>query len=104
MITMQFVVHQVHIITKSAISTCLDTESQCLKVGRNNQKRKMLDKKVKVLVAQSCPTPGGSDNKESTCNARDPGSVSGVRKIPRRRQWQPTPVSLPIHEIAKSWI
>ena len=31
---------------------------------------------------------GGSDGKESTCNA-------GVRKIPWTRKWQPTPVFLP---------
>ena len=33
---------------------------------------------------------GGSDGKESACNA-DPW----VRKIPWRREWQPTPVFLP---------
>ena len=31
--------------------------------------------------------PGGSDGKESACNA-------GVRKIAWRRKWQPTPVFL----------
>ena len=35
--------------------------------------------------------PGGSGNKESVCNAGDPW----VRKIPWRREWQPTPVVLP---------
>ena len=36
--------------------------------------------------------PGGSDSKESACNAEfDPC----VRKIPWRRKWQPTPVFLP---------
>ena len=34
--------------------------------------------------------PGGPEDKVSACNARDPG-----RKIPWRRQWQPTPVILP---------
>ena len=38
--------------------------------------------------------PGGSDNKESACNAGDPGST-WVRKIPWRRKWKPTPVLLP---------
>ena len=38
--------------------------------------------------------PGGSDGKESTCNVGDPGSI-GVRKIPWRREWQPTLVILP---------
>ena len=36
---------------------------------------------------------GGSDGKESACNAGDPGSLPG--KIPWRRKWQPTPVFLP---------
>ena len=41
-------------------------------------------------------SPGGSDDKESTYSARDPGSFNPwVRKIPWRREWQPTPVFLP---------
>ena len=36
---------------------------------------------------------GGSDGKESACNAGDPGSLPG--KIPWRRKWHPTPVFLP---------
>jgi len=32
--------------------------------------------------------PGGSDDKESACNARDPGFISW------RREWLPTPVFL----------
>ena len=43
--------------------------------------------------------PGGSDGKESGCNAGDLGLRLGfnpwVRKIPWRRAWQPTPVFLP---------
>ena len=43
--------------------------------------------------------PGGSDGKESVCNAGDLGSIPGfdpwVGKIPWRRAWQPTPVFLP---------
>ena len=38
---------------------------------------------------------GGSDGKESACNAGDLGSHAWVRKIPWRRAWQPTPVFLP---------
>ena len=38
--------------------------------------------------------PGGSDGKEST-QCRRPGFVPWVRKIPWRREWQPTPVFLP---------
>ena len=30
-----------------------------------------------------------------TCDIGDPGSIPGVRKIPWRRKWQPTLVSLP---------
>ena len=50
--------------------------------------------------------PGSSAGKESTCNAGDPGSISGLGispgegigyllQIPWIRQWQPTPVFLP---------
>ena len=42
---------------------------------------------------------GGSDCKESTYNAGEqglnPGSDPWVGKIPREREWQPTPVFLP---------
>ena len=38
--------------------------------------------------------PGGSDSKESSCNAA-PGFDPWVRKIPWRRKWQPSPVLLP---------
>ena len=36
-----------------------------------------------------------NDKKESTCNVGDLGLIPGVRKIPRRRAWHPTPVFLP---------
>ena len=39
--------------------------------------------------------PGGSDGKESVCNAGDLGSISGLGRFPWRRQWQLTPVFLP---------
>ena len=40
--------------------------------------------------------PAGSDSKESACNARDwPSFDPWVRKIPKRREWPPTPVFLP---------
>ena len=35
--------------------------------------------------------PGGSDGKESACNAGDLGLIPGLR----RRYWQPTSVFLP---------
>ena len=43
--------------------------------------------------------PGGSDGKESACNAGDLGSIPRFNpwkgKIPWRRTWQSTPVFLP---------
>ena len=60
--------------------------------------------------------PGGSDGKESACNAVNPGFDPWVRKIPWRREWQPTPVFLLEHPmdrgawwatvpgVAKSWM
>ena len=38
--------------------------------------------------------PGGSDSKESSCDAGEPGLIPRSRKIPWRRAWQPTPVFL----------
>ena len=39
--------------------------------------------------------PGGSDGKESACNAGDPGVIFGEGRIPWRRGCLLTPVSLP---------
>ena len=39
--------------------------------------------------------PGGSDGKESACNAGSLGLIPGVGKIPWTRAWQPTPGFLP---------
>ena len=42
--------------------------------------------------------PGGSDGKESTCNAggsRDTGSILDLGRSPGEGQWQLTPVFLP---------
>ena len=38
---------------------------------------------------------GGWDHKESSCDVGDPSFHAQVGKIPWRREWQPTPVSLP---------
>ena len=39
--------------------------------------------------------PGGSDGKETTCNAGDPGLIPGSGRFPWRKKWPPTPVVLP---------
>ena len=39
--------------------------------------------------------PDGTDGKESTCNAEDPGSIPESGRSPRKRAWQPTPIFLP---------
>ena len=49
----------------------------------------------KVVILNILGFPRGLDGKESTCNAGDPGFDPWVRKIPWRREWQPTPLFLP---------
>ena len=39
--------------------------------------------------------PGGSDSKESACNAGDLGSIPGSGRSPGEGNWQPTLVFLP---------
>ena len=39
--------------------------------------------------------PGGSEGKESTCNAGETGSIPGSGRFPWRRECLPTPVFLP---------
>ena len=40
-------------------------------------------------------SPGGSDSKESACDAGDPGLIPGLGRFPQRIEWQLTPVFLP---------
>ena len=64
-----------------------------------------LDPIVKVLylsyisLKEFKPTfrsfPGGSDSKESACNAGDESSIPGSGRFPWRRAWLPTPAFLP---------
>ena len=49
----------------------------------------------KVVILNISGFPHGLDGKESACNAGDPGFDPWVRKIPWRREWQPTPLFLP---------
>ena len=39
--------------------------------------------------------PGGSEDKESACNAGDTGLIPGWGRFPGERKWQPTLVFLP---------
>ena len=47
-----------------------------------------------LTVIRRC-FPDGSEGKESTCNAGDPGSFPGLGRFPWRRKCQLTPVFLP---------
>ena len=40
-------------------------------------------------------SPGGSDDKESTCKVGEPRFDPWIGKIPWRREWLPTPMFLP---------
>ena len=60
--------------------------------------------------------PGGSDSKESACNAGDPGSIPGSGRSPGEGNDYPLQYSClensmnrgvwwaTVHEVAKSWI
>ena len=39
--------------------------------------------------------PGGSEGKESACNAGDLSSITGSERSPGEEKWQPTPVLSP---------
>ena len=77
------------------------------------------------LFKQNCPCifgintsilgfPGGSDGKESDCNAEDPSLIPGSGRFPWRKEWLTTPIFLPgefldrrdwwaiVHGVAKS--
>ena len=53
---------------------------------------------LEFLTRSIWGSPGGSDSKESACNAGDLGFFPALGRSPRdgrKRKWQPTPVSLP---------
>ena len=50
---------------------------------------------IRIIQISYSFLPCGLDSKESTCNTRDPGSISGLGRPPGEGQWQPTPVFLP---------
>ena len=45
--------------------------------------------------------PGGSDGKESACNAGDQGLIPGSGRLPGVREWLPTPVFLPENSMGR---
>ena len=49
----------------------------------------------KPEIKRNIKFPGGSDSKESVCNAGDLRFNPWFGKIPWRREWQPTPMFLP---------
>ena len=53
----------------------------------------------KKMISNICKwfkgLPWWLSGEKSTCSVRDMGLIPGVRKIPRRRTWQVTPVFLP---------
>ena len=56
--------------------------------------RKIPWRRVRLPAPVFLGFPGGSDGKESTCNAGDPGSIPGWGRFPWRREWKPAPVFL----------
>ena len=48
-----------------------------------------------IISKQSELVSGGSEGKESACNAGALGSIPGLGRFPGRKGWQPTPVFLP---------
>ena len=50
-----------------------------------------------MILAANLVTQFGlpSDDKESTCNVGDLGSIPGLGRFPWRKEWLPTPVFLP---------
>ena len=48
-----------------------------------------------VIVVICISKAGGSDGKESACNAGNPSLIPGLGRFPWKREWQSTPVFLP---------
>ena len=81
-----FVKRDIHISWFSAF--CVLRESDILHDGRGLERQTTI-----VLFKMRKGFPGAWDGKESACNR--PGFIPWVRKMLWRREWHPTPVSLP---------
>ena len=46
-------------------------------------------------LSSSSSSSNDPDDKESACNAGDPGSIPGLGRFPWRKEWLATPVFLP---------
>jgi len=71
-------------------------EKEMLELGKETQVRTKSRSRAPlwINIAREMLFPGGSDGKESACNAGDRFDL-WVGKIPWRRKWLPTPVFLP---------
>ena len=49
----------------------------------------------RLLIPVFLGFPGGSEGKDSACNAGDLGLIPGLGRFPWRKAWQPTPVFSP---------
>ena len=77
--------------------------------------RKCINKSFVSQFVNKRDFPGGSDGKEPGCNARDPGSISGLGRSPGGMNGYPLQYyclrnSMPrgawwatVHRVAKSW-
>ena len=62
--------------------------------GRIDGSKLMMIIAIRLLSARGFP--GGSEGKESACNAGDLGSIPGSGRSPEEgNEWHPTPVLLP---------
>ena len=50
---------------------------------------------IYMYIYSTSGFPGGSEVKETACQCRRPRFNPWIRKIPRKKEWQPTPVFLP---------
>ena len=57
-------------------------------IGREKETKEI------YLVLSNKSFSGGSNGKESACSVGDLGSITGLGRVPWRREWQPTPVFL----------
>ena len=86
-------------LTRPSLTTChpfnWSSITHSLPVARRLSGRLQIRTNLKEALVISRGFLGGSDSEESACNAGDLDLIPGSGKIrPRRRKWQPTPVSL----------
>ena len=88
-------VHFIHIQSYYSIMYIFISITSSIKSMNRKKDWKKISQNFNSNNLSILPFPGGSNNKQFSCNSGDLSSVPGLEDLPWTREWQPTPIFLP---------